>query len=451
MDRYSQLTKFGLFDTNAPRYTSYPTAPIFQPKVGSENTVAWMAAISPGSEVSLYVHVPFCRRLCWFCACRTQGTTNDTPLKSYVKTLIAELALWKQHLPQGLALSRLHWGGGTPTILTPDQIIALSNAIFALLPMARDGIFSVEIDPNEIDEARITALARAGMNRASIGVQDFDPKIQASIGRLQSFDATAQVIANLRKVGIGSINSDILFGLPLQTTQSLSTSVAQLLSLRPDRVALYGYAHVPWMSRRQQLIRTEDIPAPHERLSLFETGATMFAAQGYTPIGIDHFALPADSLAKAAQNGTLKRNFQGYTDDPAEVLLGLGASSIARFPQGYAQNHTRTSDYAAAIAAGQLAAGKGHVFQDQDRMRARLIESLMCNFDIDVNQIAHDFNMNPDDLTQFIDQNLGDFKAALKTKLGHITVPPEMRAATRMIAQRFDAYSQGSARHSAAI
>jgi oxygen-independent coproporphyrinogen III oxidase len=451
MDRHLQLTKLGLFDTNAPRYTSYPTAPIFQPKVGAKNTAVWMAAIPPGSEVSLYVHVPFCRRLCWFCACRTQGTTSDAPLKSYVKTLIAELALWKQHMPQGLTLSRLHWGGGTPTILTPDQITTLSDAIFVLLPMAKNGIFSVEIDPNEIDEARIAALARAGMNRASIGVQDFDPKIQASIGRLQSFDATAQVIASLRQAGIGSINSDILFGLPLQTTQSLSTSVAQLLRLRPDRVALYGYAHVPWMSRRQQLICTEDLPAARERLALFEAGAAMFAAQGYTSIGIDHFALPADSLAKASQSGQLRRNFQGYTDDPAAILLGLGASSIARFPQGYAQNHPRTSDYAQAIALGHLAAGKGHNFQGQDHLRARLIESLMCNFDIDLGQIAKDFNMGTDYLTQFIEDNLGDLKSVLKTNLGHVTVPPDMRAATRLIAQCFDAYRQDSARYSVAI
>jgi len=233
-----QLTRLGLFDARVPRYTSYPTAPHFGSDIGADQLANWIEAVPEGSVISLYVHVPFCRRLCWFCACRTQGTTSDAPVAAYFETLEAELALLRRHLPRGVRLGRLHWGGGTPTLLSPDQMRGLAGAIFDVAPMADGGEFSVEIDPNEIDEARLDALAAAGMNRASIGVQDFDPLIQKTIGREQSYALTRDVAEKIRERGVSSLNADILYGLPHQTGPRIADSVQKLLTLSPDRVAL---------------------------------------------------------------------------------------------------------------------------------------------------------------------------------------------------------------------
>ncbi|MGL4321859.1 MAG: radical SAM protein, partial [Paracoccaceae bacterium] len=276
MNRYAQLSRFGLFDARVPRYTSYPTAPQFSSAIGPDQFISWIRAIPANSSISLYVHVPFCRRLCWFCACRTQGTQSDAPVLAYVETLLAEIALLRQLLAPGVTLSRLHWGGGTPTILPPAQITRLAKAILAVTPMADKAEFSVEIDPNEIDAARLDALVGAGMTRASVGVQDFDPLIQLAIGREQSFDLTRDVVGMIRASGVRSLNADILFGLPHQTGPRIAASVQKLLSLCPDRVALYGYAHVPWMSRRQQMIPGEAMATPQERLALFDVARDLF-------------------------------------------------------------------------------------------------------------------------------------------------------------------------------
>jgi oxygen-independent coproporphyrinogen III oxidase len=281
MTHESQLTRLGLFDARVPRYTSYPTAPHFAPGVGESAFVQWIQAIPAGSAISLYLHVPFCRRLCWFCACRTQGTSSDIPVRAYAATLKAEIALLKRHLAPGITLSRLHWGGGTPTLLPADLMRDLADTIFATVPMGDGAEFSVEIDPNEIDEDRLDALAASGMNRASIGVQDFDPEIQKTIGREQSYDLTRRVADMIRARGVRSLNADILYGLPHQTRTRIADSVQKLLTLTPDRVALYGYAHVPWMSRRQQMIPSDAMPTPEERLGLFETARQLFTWDGY--------------------------------------------------------------------------------------------------------------------------------------------------------------------------
>ncbi|MEH6774540.1 MAG: radical SAM protein, partial [Cereibacter changlensis] len=251
METLAKLTRFGLFDARVPRYTSYPTAPHFGPAVTGRALCDWISAIPAGSSISLYLHIPFCRRLCFFCACRTQGTSSDAPVRAYVATLKSEIALVKARLAPGVTLSRLHWGGGTPTLIPAELMRELSAAILDAAPMGKGAEFSVEIDPNEIDDARLDALAEAGMTRASIGVQDFDPEIQRLIGREQSYELTRNVIEGLRARGIRSLSTDILYGLPSQTTGRIAESVQKLLSLSPDRVALYGYAHVPWMSRRQ--------------------------------------------------------------------------------------------------------------------------------------------------------------------------------------------------------
>lgn len=451
MSHISQLTKLGLFDARVPRYTSYPTAPQFSPDLRGNVFADWIRQIQPSSEISLYLHVPFCRRLCWFCACRTQGTSSDAPVKAYAETLMQELDLLARILPKGVRLSRLHWGGGTPTMLPAEQMRALAAKVFQVAPLAEGGEFSVEIDPNEIDAERLSALAEAGMTRASIGVQDFDPEIQGIIGRDQTFDVTKAAADAVRAHGIKSLNADILYGLPHQTPRRITESVQKLLSLNPDRVALYGYAHVPWMARRQQMIPSDTLPRPEERLELFDTARRLFLWDGYDEIGIDHFARPHDSMAKAAKAGTLRRNFQGYTDDTSPVLIGLGASSISRFPQGYAQNAPATAEWRKYVVAGDFATTRGHVFSHEDIWRGRVIEALMCDFAVSRAELINNFGAAPAALEALFHQAAQRFGKFVSVNEYGLEIPTEGRALTRMIATVFDEYSMAKVGHSSAV
>ena len=432
METKAQLAKLGLFDAKVPRYTSYPTAPHFSTNIGPADFSGWIQAIPEGSAISLYIHVPFCRRLCWFCACRTQGTQSDSPVAAYLEVLKAELSMLKAVLPEGVSLSRLHWGGGTPTLMTAPMITELAKAIADVAPFAADYEFSVEIDPCEVDDARLDALAAAGINRASIGVQDFDEEIQKTIGRPQGFEVTRAAVEGIRKRGVKSLNADILFGLPHQTNAKITDTVQKLLSFSPDRVALYGYAHVPWMAKRQQMIPSDALPTPQERLELFDEARKLFLWDGFREIGIDHFALPSDSMAKAQAAGTLRRNFQGYTDDPSGVLVGVGASSISRFPQGYAQNHAATGAHTAAIREGKFSTHRGHAFTEEDELRRRIIEALMCDFEVNRQEILEGY-------------------AVSRKRLDGLFIPEAARPLTRMIARHFDAYDLSKAGHSSVI
>ena len=410
-----------------------------------------MASIPAGSRISLYLHIPFCRRLCWFCACRTQGTSSNDPVKAYLSTLKDEIDLLKGLLPSNVVLSRVHWGGGTPTLLDAGMIESLAGRIQELAPLAKDGEFSVEVDPNEIDQSRVDALKAAGMTRASIGVQDFDSEIQSIIGRIQSFEITRDAALMLRDTGITSLNADILFGLPNQTSERIASSVQKLLTLNPDRVALYGYAHVPWMARRQSLIPSDTLPAPEERLHLFETARQLFEWDGYRQIGIDHFAVPHDSMAIAAQSGHLRRNFQGYTDDTAEVLIGLGASAISKYPQGYTQNNPSTSGYTKSVRAQELATVRGHAFSDEDRLRGRIIEALMCDFEVKTDELFERFPEKETYIRGLLSGAAAYFGDLVQLNDRHLRILPEGEPLTRIIARHFDAYDMSKAGHASAI
>ncbi|WP_126974917.1 oxygen-independent coproporphyrinogen III oxidase [Frigidibacter oleivorans] len=451
MTQESQLHRLGLFDARVPRYTSYPTAPQFGTAVGPDRFADWIGAVPEGEAISLYLHVPFCRRLCWFCACRTQGTKSEDPVRSYAETLVREIALLARHLPRGVRLARLHWGGGTPTLMPPEVMHRIGEAILSTVPLAEGGEFSVEIDPNEIDAPRLDVLASLGMNRASIGVQDFDPLIQKIIGREQSHEVTRRTVDLIRERGVPSLNADILFGLPTQTPVKIADSVQKLLGLSPDRVALYGYAHVPWVARRQQMIPSDTLPNPMERLALFETARQLFLWDGYQEIGIDHFARPGDGLARAAREGRLRRNFQGYTDDTAPVLIGLGASAISRFPQGYAQNAPATSAHVKAIEEGGFSTARGHEFRGEDLLRARMIEAVMCDFRIDRAELLRDFDTTPARIDALFGLAQAAFGDMLTVGPEGLSVPEVARPLTRMIARSFDAFDLSKAGHSPAI
>jgi len=451
MDKIAQLRRLGLFDARVPRYTSYPPANHFTPDPGAEVPRAWLLSIPPDSEISVYLHIPFCRRLCWFCACRTQGTATGEPVAAYVETLKSELAMVSDILPQGVRIGRVHWGGGTPTLLSPDLIRSLAGAVREAIPFGKNAEFSVEIDPGEIDDARLDALAEAGMNRASIGVQDFDPEIQDTIGRPQSFQITKRAVDGLRARGIESLNTDILYGLPHQTNDGIADSVQKVLSLGPDRVALYGYAHVPWMARRQSMIPADALPLPEARLALFETARELFVWDGYEEVGIDHFARPEDGLAKAAREGRLRRNFQGYTDDTFDTLVAFGASAISKYPQGFAQNQPATSKYQEAVRGGRLATARGHVFSAEDILRSAVIESLMCDFSVDFAEVAARIGRDASEVAALFDGIDDAYPGMIAHSPGRVEVKRDAREMTRMIARFVDAYATPEQSHSLAI
>jgi oxygen-independent coproporphyrinogen-3 oxidase len=382
MTQLSDLRRFGLLDAKVPRFTSFPPATWFAEDVTGQTVRGWQHAMPEGADLSLYVHIPFCKRLCWFCACRTQGTKTSKPLEGYVSQVLAEARQHRDNLPRNLKLRRLHFGGGTPTILPPALIERLLGGLESLFGFSEIAELSVEIDPTDVDEERIQMLTKFGMNRASLGIQDFDPKVQEAIGRQQSYQRTREVVAQLRSAGVGDINFDLLYGLPFQTSRSLRKTLAHSLEMQPGRIALFGYAHVPWMSKRQALIPTDALPSASDRFLLFDEAREILSNKGYLQIGIDHFARPSDGLAKAYVDKRLKRSFQGYTDDTAPYLIGLGASAISTYPQGFAQNAAVTSQYTKQIEEGHSPIWRGYALSSEDAEMATLVEELMCYFEI---------------------------------------------------------------------
>ncbi len=451
MTQLKQLRRYGIFNAKVPRYTSYPPANHFTDQVGPADQAEWLRAIPDGTSVSLYVHIPFCKRLCWFCACRTQGTSTLRPVEAYIETLLKEIDLVRANLSGRVSLSRLHLGGGTPTILTPDLMARLLDKVFGAFDVGPAFEFSVEIDPTEASKALLDTLLAYGMNRASIGVQDFAPRVQQAIGRLQSFDQTSDVVQHLRSGKLDSLNMDLLYGLPYQTEESLSISLQEVLSLQPDRLALYGYAHVPWMSKRQVLIDESALPGPEARFALSELAQILLTLDGFEQIGFDHFARSGDGLSKAKASGRLHRNFQGYTDDAAEVLIGLGASAISKFPQGYSQNHPGTAKYQAAVEAETLAGSRGHSLSDADRWIASAIEQLMCGFAIDIKQLHAKFPAFVPMISETLAQLAGAFPDGVDLGDDRLSVKAGFEPLVRILAGQLDVFQTTQTAHSSAI
>lgn len=436
----------------APRYTSYPTAPHFHQGIDAAVVEGWIAAIPQGERLSLYIHVPFCDRLCWFCACHTKQTKHYKPVASFLERLHEEIPMVGAMVGDKGQIASLHFGGGSPTLVAPDDMRILMAALrrhFTFLP---DASISVEIDPNDMDEGRLDAFADIGMTRASLGIQDFDEKVQKAINREQSFEDTKAVIDGLRAKQIASVNLDILYGLPHQSVASVTATVEKVLSLRPERIALFGYAHVPWFKKHQTMIDEAVLPGPDERLAQSLAAAEMIASAGYETIGLDHFALPGDSLAIAAKTGKLKRNFQGYTDDGAHTLIGLGPSSISRYRQGYAQNITATGEYQRRIGEGRLATERGVAFSDDDRLRAWVIERLMCDFAFCGKEAKALFGQAAMPVLAQAARMTGETPQSLRSEDDRFVVPEDQRPLVRLVAARFDAYlARGTGRHSAAV
>ncbi|MEP9354459.1 oxygen-independent coproporphyrinogen III oxidase [Xanthobacter sp. KR7-65] len=442
-----------------PRYTSYPTAPHFSPEIDAATYARWLAALPPDAPVSVYVHVPFCAELCLYCGCQTAVARSRTPVKAYADRLVEEIGLVARHLAGRPALTHLHFGGGTPTMLADEDFATVMGALRAAFAFAPDAEIAIEIDPRVMDAAKVAVLAREGFNRASLGVQDFDPAVQEAIGRRQSYAETRTVADALRAAGIAALNLDLMYGLPHQDTASVRRTVEEALGLDPDRIAVFGYAHVPWMKKHQALIPEAALPDAAERLAQAELVAERLKAHGYRQVGLDHFAKAADPMARRAEDGTLKRNFQGYTTDDAPVLLGFGASAIGALPQGYVQNLPATPQWHKAVEAGLLPIARGVALTDEDRLRRHVIERLMCDLAVDLDDAAARFGFPrgvfaPEiaALEPLIDDGLAERRGAV------VCVPEAARPFTRVVCAVFDARLAASRaaapaqkRHAAAV
>ncbi|MFN4089838.1 MAG: oxygen-independent coproporphyrinogen III oxidase [Alphaproteobacteria bacterium] len=441
-----------------PRYTSYPTAPHFTAAVDADMYEQWLGQITPDQDVSLYLHVPYCRTLCLYCGCHTRATARQKPVDAYAAALLREVAMLTARLPRRMRLAQVHWGGGTPTILAPRDLLGVMDVLRAHFRFDAETEVAIEADPRRLPDETLAALGRGGFNRASIGVQSFDPAVQAAIGRIQSFEETARAAAALRRHGARGISVDLIYGLPHETVASATETADRVVALAPDRVAVFGYAHVPWMKRHQRLIDETTLPDGPARLAQFAVIAGRLLSAGYRRVGLDHFARPGDRLARAADDGTLHRNFQGYTTDAAPVLIGLGASAIGSLPAGYVQNLAAVPDYLKAIGEGRLPVARGRALTPDDRLRRDVIEQLMCHGRVDLTCTAQRHWTTP--------AALGDAQPALERLVREgvaqvdgpvVRVADEARPLVRCVAAAFDAYladpdaATGTARHARAV
>jgi len=329
----SRAALIAKYDGRAPRYTSYPTAVQFTPDVTAEVYQGWLGGLSADEAVSLYLHIPFCSRLCWYCGCNTRAVNRHEPVRDYVNYLMRENLMLAMALPGRMKVDAVHLGGGTPNMLTPEELDLIFGTLKQTYDFSPDAEIAAELDPEILTRDWVQAAAANGLNRASLGVQNLAPEVQAAVNRVEHFSHIASCVGWLREFGVGSINMDLMYGLPKQTVANTLDTVREILTVRPERLALFGYAHVPWMKSHQQLIKDEDLPGASERLDQSEAAAELLVSEGYVRIGLDHFALPQDTLCKAQAQGRMHRNFQGYTTDEATVLLGLAPRPSATCPR----------------------------------------------------------------------------------------------------------------------
>jgi len=440
------------YDVRVPRYTSYPTAPHFHEDVTADNYAEWLRDLAPAEPLSLYFHIPFCAEMCWYCGCHTKIVKRYEPIRDYVNTLLDEVDLVAAALPARMTVGHLHWGGGSPSMLTGDDWQRTMDRLRRHFEIAPDAEVALELDPRTTTKTYVATLAEAGVNRVSIGVQDFHADVQRAINREQPFEVTRQVVDWLRGHGIENINLDLMYGLPFQTEARVLDMVDQAVMLAPTRIALFGYAHVPWMKRHQRLIDEAALPDIGARWRQAESAAGRLIEHGYRRVGLDHFARADDSLSQAQDEGRLGRNFQGYTSDAAETLLAFGASAIGALPSGYVQNTPSLKEYARHIDAGRFAVARGIALDRDDRMHRDIINALMCDLTVDLAEVSarHGRPKNFDGIRERLLSMRDDDLVILDSD--RVTVTERGRPLVRVVAAEFDAYlDRGGNRHSSAV
>lgn len=382
---------------SGPRYTSYPTAMEFSPAVTEKTYRGWVAESNRlGRPLSLYVHIPFCAHVCYYCACNKVVTADRSKAEPYLKILEREIALHAALVDPARTVEQLHWGGGTPTFLSDSQMQVLMRQLREHFNLLADdsGEYSIEVDPRELREETLAVLREAGFNRVSLGVQDFNPAVQAAVHRVQSDEQTLGAMRQARALGFHSINVDLMYGLPLQTVQSFSDTLDAVIEARPDRLSVFNYAHLPERFKPQRRINPHELPEYTEKLGILSLTIERLTGAGYQYIGMDHFALADDELARAQREGSLHRNFQGYSTHAEADLVAMGVSAISSMPGGFSQNHAELPAYYAALEAERLPVARGVALSDDDRVRSQVIQSLICNNRLDVAALERDFGID---------------------------------------------------------
>ncbi len=445
-------TPWQRYDLRVPRYTSYPTAPHFHAGVTAASYGQWLRQLDPNLPLSLYFHIPFCAEMCWYCGCHNKIVKRYDPVRRYMDTLLTEIDLVSSRMPAPMTVHHLHWGGGSPSMLRGDDWQRAMDRLHQRFDVAGDAEIALELDPRTTTESYVATLASAGVNRVSIGVQDFDDTVQRAINRPQPFDVTQRVVDWLRGHGIDAVNLDLMYGLPHQTEALVRDMVDQAMLLNPSRIALFGYAHVPWMKSHQRLIDEAALPDALARWRQAEVAAERLTEYGFIRVGLDHFAHADDAMARAAGDGKLGRNFQGYTTDRAETLIGFGASAISGMPQGYAQNSPALRDYARAVSDGRLPIARGIAMDGDDRLRRDIIQSIMCDLEADIPDICARYGKAADFTKTW--EKLAPLRADgyITIENSRLRVTEAGRPLVRVVAAAFDAYLEnGAARHSQAV
>ena len=377
-------TLIARYDRRVPRYTSYPTAPHFHAGVDGATYGSWLDELARGEPVSLYLHVPFCDSLCWYCGCHTTVVNRYEPIAGYLADLVEEVALVADRLGARLPVGHVHFGGGSPTVLRRPDLILLGDVLNERFDIQSGAEIAIEIDPRGLKLETVAALQTIGVNRVSLGLQDINPAVQKAINRLQPPATNRQAVNLVRDAGIEALNLDLMYGLPFQTVDHVLATVEHALSLAPDRIALFGYAHVPKMKRHQRLIPELALPGPAARMAQADAAADRLVGAGFRRVGFDHFARDDDALTMAMDEQTLRRNFQGYSTDGAQTLIGFGASSIGTLPQGYVQNAADVPTWREAVRNGTLPIARGYALESDDRLRRDIINALMCRMSVDL-------------------------------------------------------------------
>ena len=439
------LSKFKKYDKPGPRYTSYPTAPQFKDTFTSENYLDEIIKTNYGEglpDLSIYFHLPFCDTLCYFCGCNMIITRNRDRVKEYLKYLKKEIDMVRTYILPDRQVSQLHWGGGTPTHLTPDEINDLASYIKNNFNFKNDSENGCEIDPRELKRAHLEALRNNGFNRISMGVQDFNEKVQKAVNRIQPEDITRQTVQWVRELGFSSINLDLMYGLPFQTIESFEETVEKIIDISPDRIAVFNYAHVPWMKKHMALIHPEDIPAPEVKLEILKMTIEKLTSAGYVLIGMDHFAKPDDELAIAMREKKLYRNFQGYSTHSGSDLYAMGVTAISQLKNIYTQNIKTEKEYFDAIDKETLPVTRGYYLNEDDQIRRDVIMQIMCDFGLDIPAVEKQHNI---DFKKYFAWGLNNMKEMeadnlIKITSNKIEVSEMGKLLIRNIAMNFDGY-----------